>query len=94
MLKRDPRVDAYIDKAAPFARPILKRLRKIVHAGCPGMQETIKWGMPHFDSKGLLCGMAAFKEHCALWFWNRKLVLGEKSERVDLVCARPIVHHN
>ena len=81
MPKRDPRVDVYIDKAALFARPILKHLRKVVHAGCPDAQETIKWGMPHFDYKGLLCGMAAFKNHCALWFWNRELVLGKKSER-------------
>ena len=81
MGKKDPRVDAYIDNAAPFARPILKRLRKLVHTGCPEAQETIKWGMPHFDHHGLLCAMAAFKNHCALWFWNRKLVLGADSQR-------------
>jgi uncharacterized protein YdeI (YjbR/CyaY-like superfamily) len=81
MGKKDPRVDAYIDKAAAFARPILKRLRKIVHAGCPSALETIKWGFPHFDYKGLLCGMGAFKNHCAFWFWKRELILGEKSER-------------
>jgi uncharacterized protein YdeI (YjbR/CyaY-like superfamily) len=81
VVKKDPRVDAYIDKAAPFARPILKRLRKIVHAGCTDVHETIKWGMPHFDHKGLLCGMAVFKNHCAFWFWKRELILGKKSER-------------
>jgi hypothetical protein len=31
MAKKDPRVDAYINKAAKLARPILKRLRKVVH---------------------------------------------------------------
>ncbi|MFN2541040.1 MAG: YdeI/OmpD-associated family protein [Chthoniobacterales bacterium] len=81
MPKKDPRVDAYIAKAAPFARPMLKQLRKMVHAGCPDVQETIRWGMPHFEYDGLLCGMAAFKNHCALWFWNRELVLGANSER-------------
>ena len=80
-MKKDPRVDAYIDKAAPFAKPILKRLRQIVHAACPDVEETIKWGMPHFERNGLLCAMAAFKAHCALWFWNRRMVLGEKSAR-------------
>src|SRR2546430_7682346 len=80
-MKKDARVDAYIDKAAPFARPILKRLRKFVHIGCPDGQETIKWSMPHFEYNGLLCGMAAFKSHCAFWFWNRGLVLGSDSER-------------
>ena len=30
MAKRDPRVTKYIDKCAPFARPILKRVRQVV----------------------------------------------------------------
>jgi len=60
-MAKDARVDAYIEKAAPFARPILKKLRKVVHTGCPGVKETIKWGMPAFEHKGPLCGMASFK---------------------------------
>ena len=74
MGKRDPRVDAYIGKAAPFARPILRHLRKLVHAGCPQVQETIKWGMPHFDYKGIMCGMAAFKQHCTFGFWKETVL--------------------
>jgi uncharacterized protein YdeI (YjbR/CyaY-like superfamily) len=74
MAKKNPRIDAYIEKSAPFAKPILKHLRKIVHAGCPGVEETIKWSMPHFDYKGMMCGMAAFKEHCAFGFWKAKLI--------------------
>jgi uncharacterized protein YdeI (YjbR/CyaY-like superfamily) len=76
MAKKDPRIDAYIDKAAPFAKPILKFLRKAVHAGCPEVEETIKWSMPHFDFKGPMSGMAAFKEHCAFGFWKSKLIFG------------------
>jgi len=64
MGKRDPRVDAYIKKSAPFAQPILKYLRRIVHAGCPAAEETIKWQFPHFDYKGMMCGIAAFTHHC------------------------------
>jgi uncharacterized protein YdeI (YjbR/CyaY-like superfamily) len=75
----DPRVDAYIAKSADFARPILTHLRKVVHEAAPEIQETIKWRMPHFDYKGMVCGMAAFKEHCAFGFWKEKLVFeGEK----------------
>ncbi len=78
---RDSRIDAYIGNAAPFARPILTHLRKVVHAGCPDVEETIKWGSPHFDYKGVMCGMAAFKEHCAFGFWKGSLLkgLGSKS---------------
>jgi uncharacterized protein YdeI (YjbR/CyaY-like superfamily) len=72
---RDDRVDAYIAKSAEFARPILNHLRDVVHAACPEVEETMKWSRPHFVYKGMLCGMSAFKEHCAFGFWNRSLVL-------------------
>lgn len=71
---KDPRVDEYIEKSAPFARPILKRLRKLVHKGCPELAETIKWGMPSFEYKGPFCSMAAFKQHCVFGFWKAALL--------------------
>ncbi|MFN2508854.1 MAG: YdeI family protein [Chthoniobacterales bacterium] len=82
MIKKDPRVDAYISSAAEFARPILKHIRKVVHAGCPDVQETVKWSMPHFDYKGIMCGMAAFKQHCSFGFWRAaELALPSNGER-------------
>lgn len=74
MPEKDKRIDAYISKAAPFAQPILMRLRKLIHKGCPGVQETIKWGMPSFDYKGPFFSIAAFKEHCACGFWKSALI--------------------
>jgi uncharacterized protein YdeI (YjbR/CyaY-like superfamily) len=75
MSEKDPRIDAYIAKAADFARPILSRLRQLVHKGCPGAAETVKWGMPFFEYNGsILCNMAAFKQHCAFGFWNALLL--------------------
>ena len=76
---RDDRVDTYIAKAPEFARPILTHLREIVHAGCPDVEETMKWSRPHFLYKGMLCGMSAFKEHCAFGFWKHSLVVGKGS---------------
>ena len=78
MARKDPRVDAYIAKAQPFARPILKHLRAAVHAGCPDCEESIKWGMPHFGYKGMFCGIAAFKKHAAFWLWKGKLIVDPK----------------
>ncbi|WP_440224908.1 YdeI/OmpD-associated family protein [Dokdonella sp. MW10] len=73
----DPRIDAYIDKAAPFAQPILRHLRALVHATCPDVVETIKWGFPHFMHAGaILCSMAAFKQHVAFGFWKGALIEG------------------
>jgi uncharacterized protein YdeI (YjbR/CyaY-like superfamily) len=70
----DPRVDAYIDKSAEFAKPILLHIRKLVHQACPDTVETIKWGFPHFDHKGMLCAMSAFKQHAAFGFWKQSLL--------------------
>ena len=70
----NPRVDAYIERSAEFARPILMHIRKLVHRACPDVEEKIKWGMPHFDHKGPLCHMAAFKQHCAFGFWKQPLL--------------------
>ncbi len=70
----NPKVDAYIEKARPFAQPILNHLRKLVHKGCPGVEETIKWSMPFFVYRGAILGnMAAFKEHCSFGFWGREI---------------------
>ena len=74
MPKRDPRVDAYIRKSPPFAQPILTHIRKVVHAAVPGVQETMKWSSPHFDYKGIFCGMSAFKHHVGFGFWKAGLM--------------------
>ncbi len=78
MPSRDPRIDAYIERAAPFAQPILVRAREVVHEVCPQVGETIKWGMPTFEyAGGILCGMAAFKQHASFGFWKHALVVGD-----------------
>jgi hypothetical protein len=77
MPNTDPRVDAYIRNSAPFARPILKHLRKLIHAACPGVEEALKWGMPAFSHHGLLCGFAAFKAHCTFGFWKGDLLFAD-----------------
>lgn len=75
MGKKDVRVDTYIDQSADFAKPILKHVRAIVHEACPACEETLKWRHPHFMYKGMLAGVASFKEHCTLNFWKGSLVV-------------------
>jgi uncharacterized protein YdeI (YjbR/CyaY-like superfamily) len=80
MGSKDPRVDAYIENANPFARPILTRLRQWAHKHCPECEETLKWSAPHFSYKGkMYCGMSAFKEHCAFGFWHPMMRRNDKS---------------
>ena len=81
MPKRDPRVDAYIAKSADFARPVLNRIRELVHAECPDVTETLKWNSPFFEHKGILIAMPAFKQHCALIFWKGKLFLSNDQRK-------------
>lgn len=76
----NPRVDAYIAKSADFAKPILMRIREIVHEACPEVEENIKWGVPAFDYKGMMCGMAAFKQHCTFGFWKGSLIFPDKRD--------------
>jgi uncharacterized protein YdeI (YjbR/CyaY-like superfamily) len=83
MPKQDPRVDAYIAKSADFAKPVLNRIRRLIHAACPDVEETLKWGMPHFVHKGMLCGMAAFQQHCTFHFWKSRLIFGKGKTRED-----------
>lgn len=78
MGKKDKRVDAYIAKSADFAKPILKHLRELVHKACPEVEETIKWSFASFDYKGMLCSMAAFKQHCTFGFWKVSLLKDPK----------------
>ena len=78
MSTTDARIDAYIAKSADFARPILERLRSIVHEACPDVEETMKWSAPCFvHAGGILCSMAAFKQHASFGFWKHALVMGE-----------------
>lgn len=81
-MTRDPRIDAYIERAAPFAQPILRALRDAVHAACPQVEESIRWSMPSFSHAGaILCQMAAFKQHASFGYWKHALVMGEGVER-------------
>jgi hypothetical protein len=72
---RDVRVDAYIQRAPEYARPILDRLRQAVHSALPDVEEAIKWGAPTFEHHGIVCSMAAFMAHSALRFWKEPLML-------------------
>jgi uncharacterized protein YdeI (YjbR/CyaY-like superfamily) len=82
---KNPAVDAYIAKSAVFARPILRHVRTLMHKGCPGIEESIKWGVPAFEREGIVAMMAVFKKHVAFGFWSERLIrekLGAEAERL------------
>ncbi len=86
MKNLNPKITEYIDNAPEYSKPILTHLREIIHLACLDLEEKIKWGMPHFDYKGPMCGMAAFKNHTVLGFSKESLlqdpdkIFGEKMQ--------------
>ncbi len=73
-MSTDPRIDAYIAEAAPFAQPILRHLRKLIHATSPEITEAFKWSHPTYLYRGkMFCGTAAFKAHATLGFWHQDM---------------------
>jgi uncharacterized protein YdeI (YjbR/CyaY-like superfamily) len=83
-MQTDPRIDAYIERQADFAKAILDHLRDMVHTACPDCEETLKWSSPSFLYKGeILAGMAAFKGHATFGFWRGSLVVGNGNEQMS-----------
>lgn len=77
----DPRIDAFIAKAQPFAQPILSHLRDAIHRACPHMAETIKWGRPAFENEGrIVAVLGAFKAHASLTLWKMGEAIGRGEE--------------
>lgn len=74
MATRSPDVDNYIAEAALFARPILKKIRQLFHKASPHITESMKWGFPHFEYRGIVGNMAAFNQHATFGFWKASLM--------------------
>jgi uncharacterized protein YdeI (YjbR/CyaY-like superfamily) len=80
-VSRDPRIDAYVERAAPFAQPILEHIRERVQAVLPDAEETLKWSMPAFVLGGkIVLTMAAFKAHAALNLWRGQELRGDAAK--------------
>jgi len=75
-MNQNPKIDEYISNSAEFAQPLLVKLRDLIHQANPDIEESIKWGMPCFDYKGIVCHMAGFKNHCSFGFMKHKLIRG------------------
>ena len=80
-MSRDARIDAYIAKAQPFARPILDHIRARVHAVVPDVDEAMKWSAPAYLKDGkILLITAAFKAHAAINFWRGQEIRGDQAD--------------
>ena len=65
--KRAKTIDEYIDRSAPEAQPILRRIRATLAGAVPDAAETISSGIPAFKRERIVLYFAAFKGHIGLY---------------------------
>jgi hypothetical protein len=72
---KDPRVDAYFDPLPAWQREILARVRDLVHAADPAVEETIKRSVqPYFVLDGNICAFLAAKDHVNVFLYDGAIV--------------------
>src|SRR3954453_22655552 len=72
---RDPRVDEYIDALPGWQQDICRRVRDLVHAADPEVEETIKRRVtPYFVLQGNICALLAAKDHVNVFLYDGAIV--------------------
>jgi len=72
---KDPRVDAYIDPLPTWQQQICHRVRNLVHAADPAVEETIKRSVqPYFVLEGNICALLAARDHVNVFLYNGGIV--------------------
>ena len=73
-MQEQERINLYIAEQPEWQRKLLVRLRQLIHTADPEVEETWKWKGPHFDHKGIMIGMNAFKKFVGIWFHKGALL--------------------
>ena len=72
---KDARVDAYIDPLPEWQQQICHRVRDLVHAADPAVEETIKRTVqPYFVLEGNICALIAAKGHVNVFLYDGAIV--------------------
>jgi hypothetical protein len=68
-------VDAYIDGLPQWQQAICQRVRDLVHAADPQVQETIKRRVqPYFTLDGNICALLAARDHVNVFLYDGGIV--------------------
>lgn len=70
-------IDEYIKNAPAFARPVCRKLRKLIHKANREISERWKWG-PLFCRNGPVCGLGVFQQHVSLAFFKGAIMKDPK----------------
>ena len=69
--RKDPRVDAYIDKLPDWQQPICRRVRDLVHEADPEVEETVKRTIqPYFVLDGNVAALQSTKDHVNVFLYD------------------------
>jgi hypothetical protein len=72
---KDRRVDAYIHSLPAWQREICQRVRELVHAVDPAVEETVKRRVqPYFVLEGNICALLAAKDHVNVFLYDGGIV--------------------
>ena len=73
--RRDPGVDAYIDGLPDWQQAVCGRIRDLVHAVDPEVEETVKRRVqPYFVLDGNICALLAAKDHVNVFLYDGAIV--------------------
>lgn len=59
--RTSPDVDRYLRHSPVLIRSLMSELRRIIHATIPDVEESIKYTVPFYTRKGLLCYLSPLK---------------------------------
>src|SRR3954454_20435743 len=90
-MKRVKDVDEYIALAPIEEQARLIKLRDIVKAAIPGVQERISYGMPYYEYKGRLVYFQLWKRHIGLYGLSTPVLEQHASELKGYVTPKGTV---
>ncbi len=75
--------DGYFGKIAGPLGAVAGRLRQIVREAAPKASEAIKWGMPVYEHKGMLCYIRARAGYVTLGFYHQGVHLSDPDKLLE-----------
>jgi len=69
-LIQNPAVDSYIEESPAGFGPLLARLRKLIAASAPELNEEFKWSQPVYCLNGPVVYLAVHSDHINLGFYK------------------------
>jgi uncharacterized protein YdhG (YjbR/CyaY superfamily) len=77
-------VDAYLAELSEERAEALRSLRVLIREAIPGVQETMAYKMPTFETSGFVCAMAAQKRYLCLYVCDVEIVDRYRAELAHL----------